>query len=95
MDIDSLLLPCPTRYFLGMDCPGCGFQRSLLLAFRGEWAASFALYPPWPWVVIQLLVLGAYILTGFRWKQKWLIGYFIFTGILVYLNYIYKLFNDF
>ncbi len=93
MDLESLLLPCPIRYFLGMDCPGCGFQRAIVLALRGEWAESMAVYPPWPGVLLQFFLFAAYIFTGFRWNPKWLVVYFIFTSILVYLNYIYKLTN--
>ncbi|WP_345234438.1 DUF2752 domain-containing protein [Olivibacter ginsenosidimutans] len=52
------LLPCPFKYITGIDCPGCGFQRALLLLFQGQWEASIRQYPP----TIPLLFLGAFFL---------------------------------
>lgn len=40
-----------------MDCPGCGFQRSLLALVQGQWHESYRLYPP----TVPLLALLLYI----------------------------------
>ncbi len=39
------LLPCPFKYFTGIDCPGCGFQRSVVALMQGQLNTSLALYP--------------------------------------------------
>ena len=44
--LQSHLLPCPFKYLTGIDCPGCGFQRSVLALARGNFNESFMLYPP-------------------------------------------------
>lgn len=36
---------CPFFLATGHRCPGCGMGRSLLAAWRGEWAASWASHP--------------------------------------------------
>ena len=36
---------CPLRRFAGVPCPGCGSTRALVLLFRGEFAAAFAMNP--------------------------------------------------
>jgi hypothetical protein len=50
------LLPCPFKYLTGIDCPGCGFQRSVLALVQGDVHQSFTLYPP----AIPLLLFFAY-----------------------------------
>ncbi len=45
MSQDSWMLPCFTKQMIGMDCPGCGIQRSILLLSQGEITASFMMYP--------------------------------------------------
>ncbi|WP_241234703.1 DUF2752 domain-containing protein [Nonlabens ponticola] len=34
-----------TKKIIGMDCPGCGIQRSISLLFKGEIIDSFLMYP--------------------------------------------------
>jgi len=43
---DIFLLPCPLKYLTGLDCPGCGFQRSVIALMQGDINSSLALYPP-------------------------------------------------
>ena len=52
------LLPCPIKTVTGIDCPGCGFQRSLLALLQGQWQESYRFYPP----TVPLLILLFYIL---------------------------------
>ncbi len=52
------LLPCPIKLVTGVDCPGCGFQRSLLALLQGHWQESYELYPP----TVPLLTLLLYVL---------------------------------
>ena len=35
---------CPFKLVTGHNCPGCGITRALVLAFHGEWRASFAMH---------------------------------------------------
>jgi hypothetical protein len=45
MNLEKYMFPCLSKTLLGVECLGCGFQRSLLLLFQGEFVASFELYP--------------------------------------------------
>lgn len=38
-------LPCLVKRYIGVECPGCGFQTALGLLLKGEWKASFFTYP--------------------------------------------------
>jgi hypothetical protein len=42
---DSWMLPCMTKKMIGMDCPGCGIQRSISFLVQGDIVNSFLLYP--------------------------------------------------
>ena len=42
---EGALLKCPIRYFIGIQCPGCGAQRSVRALFSGDIVAAFQLNP--------------------------------------------------
>ena len=54
--LQNHLLPCPFKYLTGIDCPGCGFQRSVVALIQGNFHQSFILYP----AAIPLLLFFAY-----------------------------------
>ncbi|MBE9660681.1 DUF2752 domain-containing protein [Mucilaginibacter myungsuensis] len=43
--LQNYLLPCYFKQWTGFDCPGCGFQRSVIALARGNILQSFSLYP--------------------------------------------------
>ncbi|MFI5129736.1 MAG: DUF2752 domain-containing protein [Chitinophagales bacterium] len=40
------MLPCAYKSLLGIDCPFCGAQRSLLFLLKGNIGDSLLMYPP-------------------------------------------------
>jgi hypothetical protein len=54
--LQNHLIPCPFKYLTGIDCPGCGFQRSVLALVQGNFHKSFVLYP----AALPLLLFFAY-----------------------------------
>jgi hypothetical protein len=86
------LAPCPFKYLTGIDCPGCGFQRSVLALVQGDLHTSFSVYPP----AIPLLLFFAYgIADGFfkldTKKEVVKKTLFIVIGSMVMISYIIKL----
>ena len=92
--LQNHLLPCPFKYLTGIDCPGCGFQRSIIELFQGNFHKSFLLYPP----AIPLLIFFAYGLADKYFKldnpnshiKKIL---FVFTGTIVLVSYGVKIWD--
>jgi hypothetical protein len=88
--LDAHLLTCPSRKFLHLECPGCGFQRSVLALLGGDWAGSFRLYP----ATFPLLALGVYSMAHllFQFNQgARIIKYLqLFAAIVILAFYIYK-----
>jgi hypothetical protein len=90
--LQNHLIPCPFKYLTGIDCPGCGFQRSLLALLQGDIQKSFSLYPP----AIPLLLFFAYGITDKYLKldtPKFVVKktLFIITGSIVLVSYIAKM----
>lgn len=85
------LLPCPFKFITGIDCPGCGFQRSFLLLIQGELKASIQLYPP----TIPLLSLGIFFLVKhfYIFKNSELIATALacLVGGIIIASYIQKM----
>ena len=43
--LESKMLPCTTKSWLGFDCPGCGIQRAFIALLKGDLLVSLQLYP--------------------------------------------------
>ena len=90
--LQNHLIPCPFKYFTGIDCPGCGFQRSVLALMQGNLHKSLLLYPP----AIPLLLFFAYGVADKYFKldtpkyhvKKTL---FVITGGIILVSYGFKL----
>jgi hypothetical protein len=89
--LQNFLIPCPFKKLTGIDCPGCGFQRSFLALLRGDISKSFHLYP----ATIPLLLITIYTIADARWpmdrnnyvKKTLYIG----TAALITIAYVIKM----
>lgn len=85
------MLTCPSKKWTGLDCPGCGMQRGVVAALRGDWSASWDAYPPLGFVALVVLLAIGHLL--FRWKQgarivQWA---FIAAAVAVAANFVFKM----
>lgn len=92
--LESHLLTCYVKHLTGIDCPGCGLQRSIIALLRGDMAQSWHLYP----ATIPLLSIWAFTVVHIQLKFSWgatliKFGYFFIVFIIV-LNYILKIKNS-
>lgn len=62
--LEDYMLPCLNKRIFGLDCPGCGFQRALVLVFKGDFTEAFHLYP----AVYSLLILFTFFLLNIKFK---------------------------
>ena len=88
--IEDYMIPCLNKKFFGIDCPGCGLQRSVALLFRGEFVAAFQMYPA---IYTLIPLFGVLIFKNF-FKIKYSNGIIILlsvgTVLLVITNFILK-----
>jgi len=66
LQAEDYMIPCLNKKMFGIDCLGCGMQRSLLLLLKGEFVEAFKMYP----AIYTLVFLGLFILINFKMKFK-------------------------
>lgn len=89
--LKDYMLPCFSKQLLGIDCPGCGLQRSVVLLFNGEFFAAFKMYP----AIYTLIPLAGIIIIhkfiGVKYSNQLTIGLSISSVTLILINFILKL----
>ncbi|WP_229676881.1 DUF2752 domain-containing protein [Pedobacter psychrotolerans] len=90
--LQNHLLTCPFKALTGIDCPGCGFQRSLIALFQGNFHKSWLLYPPTIPLIFLFVIAG--ILYKFPIKHQSLVlkTLILVVGNFVMISYLYKMF---
>lgn len=89
--LNDYMLPCLNKELLGLDCPGCGLQRSVSLLLNGELWAAFKMYP----ALFTLLPLFVVLIGGevfhMKYSNRLVIGLSIASVALILINYTIKL----
>jgi hypothetical protein len=91
--LEGHLMPCFYKKTFGIECPGCGMQRSLIELLHGNFVESFHLYPALLPTLIMFLFLFAHLVFKFRKGAQILQNMFIFTVAVIVISYIYKIIN--
>lgn len=89
--LQNHLLACPFKLLTGYDCPGCGFQRSVIALLQGNLSQSLHYYP----ATIPLLIAVVFTITGKRLHNDKK-GYiknalYVFTGLVIFGSYALKM----
>ena len=85
------MLPCLNKKIFGVECMGCGLQRSLLLLLKGEFREAFFMYP----AIYPLLILCGFI--GYTmmkpFEKDWIIkvSLSVITILTIIVNYCIKM----
>lgn len=88
--MEKYMLPCMTKKYLGMECLGCGIQRSIALILQGDFIAAFYMYP----AIYPMLLLGGVIFYNMFFPLKyvsriiWVLG--LLTAAAMIGNYVWK-----
>ena len=88
------LLPCPFKYVTGIDCPGCGFQRTVLALLQGDMHQSVLLYP----ATIPLLLFFIYGIADRFFNldtEKHIIKKtaYMIVGTIILVSYVIKMYT--
>ena len=85
------MIPCLSKTMLGVDCPGCGLQRSVVHLLRGEFWEAFLMYP----AIYALITLFGFLILDYFFSIKRsntiTMVLMILTVSLILINYILKL----
>lgn len=89
--LDNHSMACFYKKVLGVDCPGCGMQRSMASLLRGDISESLQLYPALIPILFMLTFLCLHLV--FKWRNGGtILKYtFIFTVTIIAISYILKM----
>lgn len=87
---EQYMLPCLTKKMFGVDCFGCGMQRSAVMLIRGDFYGAFNMYP----AIFTLIILFTFALIHLKFKFKnghtIILVLFIVNIFIILTNYIFK-----
>ncbi len=95
MPISDYFISCPVKKYFGIDCLGCGFQRSLDALLRGNIAESFKLYPGLIPIIILFLFTFLHIIFKFEHGAKIIIWLFGFASFVMVISYCIKMYINY
>ena len=85
------MMPCFYKQLSGIDCPGCGMQRSFIELLNGDFYASFNLYPALLPVIFTIGLTAAHLFLKFKDGAVFIKYSFILTISIITISYIIKL----
>ena len=68
--MEDFMLPCLNKKFFGVECLGCGLQRSISLLIQGEFTAAFVMYPAVYPLLSLLIFVGVNFFTQLNFTEK-------------------------
>ena len=87
------MLPCMNKSLFGVDCIGCGAQRSILLLINGEFIKAFYQFPAIYTTILLFIFIGLHLINKKRDYKKIIIALAIINTIIMIISYIYKITN--
>lgn len=87
---EGYMLPCAYKKYFGVECPGCGMQRSFIALSKGEVAESLYLFPALLPLAFMLLFLILHLKFKFRNGATWLKWMFLFNALIIVSAFVYK-----
>lgn len=91
--LEAHQLSCWIKSVIGIECPGCGMQRAVLLLLKGDFGTSFSVYPGLLPLLLFLILIVLKI-CGIKKIQPELLkitGFVCLATILI--SYLLKLTN--
>lgn len=88
--LEQHMLACPNKVFFGLECPGCGMQRSIIELLKGNFLESLKLYPALLPILFTLMFLGFHLRYKYINGAKILQYSYITSASIVLVTFILK-----
>jgi hypothetical protein len=89
--LENYMLPCLNKTLFGVECLGCGMQRSMSLIIHGQFVAAYKMYP----AIYTLFFLGLFLIFNlfikFKHDYKIKMGLIILNVVIVVVSYLIKI----
>jgi hypothetical protein len=85
------LIPCPFKKLTGIDCPGCGFQRSIIALLQGDVMQSFTYYPATLLLLSCILYMALnnkFHFKNYHTVKKWML---LTLALVITSSYVFKI----
>lgn len=89
--LETHQLSCPVKYYMHINCPGCGMQRSFTELLKGNIVTSFQLHPVTIPLLLFFLFSALHIFYKFKKGNTIIVYSYIFIALMVFINFIYNI----
>ncbi|WP_456440590.1 DUF2752 domain-containing protein [Psychroserpens sp.] len=89
---EEYMLPCLSKTLIGVDCMGCGIQRSVALIIQGDLIAAFYMYPAIFTLILLFGFIGLNYFKNYKFAGKVIIPLAIINVVIIVGNFILKTF---
>lgn len=89
--LEEHMLECTIKSGTGVECPGCGMQRSFIALLKGDLIGSLQYNPALIPALILFLFTALHLIFNFKNGGKILVWGYVFTVAVMMINYILKL----
>jgi len=90
---EEYMLPCLNKKLFGIECMGCGLQRSISLIFQGKFIDAFYMYPA---IYTLILLFGLIVINTFFKVKNFntiVTVLAIISVSIIVISYIIKIIN--
>ena len=91
--MEEYMLPCMNKKLFGVECFGCGTQRSLALLLKGDFVGAFNMYPAIFTTLLFFVVVGLHFIDKSRNYHKAIISLAVINAIIMVVSYFYRVTN--
>ncbi|WP_396167964.1 DUF2752 domain-containing protein [Flavobacterium sp.] len=89
--MEYYMLPCVFKKMFGIDCIGCGIQRSFDLVIHGQFSAAFKMFPAIYTTFLLIFSIALFIIDRKHNYQKIVISLAIANAVIMIVSYVYKM----
>ncbi|HQW69969.1 MAG TPA: DUF2752 domain-containing protein [Flavobacterium sp.] len=91
--MEEYMMPCMNKKIFGVECFGCGTQRSLALLLKGDFVGAFNMYPAIFTTLLFFVVVGLHFIDKSRNYHKAIISLAVINAIIMVVSYFYRVTN--
>jgi Protein of unknown function (DUF2752) len=89
--MEEYMLPCFYKSYTGLDCIGCGIQRSINFLLHGEFVKAFEIFPAIYTTILFFIFIGLHLLDKSRKYHNVVIFFAITNACIMIISYVYKM----
>ena len=91
MRLEDFMLPCLNKSLLGVECMGCGIQRSAFLVVKGNFTDAFYMYPAIYTLILLFVILLISVIKKFKYSQKIIRSLAVVNVAIIIVSYLIKI----